>query len=189
MLFDQLPSSNLTTLSEKTSAVLAFLDSNGEIGSLEEPKLYVRGKIPLRWGRFGSPELNCVFFGGTTGTMFVGLGGSYHNVLGASKATARPDSVSATQELVGILLAERLGRPQCMIPDAVKDAIESMEGALPEWMEFVAVVIQHFVEFRVLLGSPLFVAKCSEPDMFEGSERTGVHASEAKKPKVGQGVP
>lgn len=75
----------------KLDAVLAHLARAGLIGTIDEPKEYFAGAMPMRWGPCVFPYLPekltltsspLVYFGGSTKTTVVGLGGSANHVIG-----------------------------------------------------------------------------------------------------------
>jgi hypothetical protein len=76
----------------KLDAVLAHLARAGLIGTIDEPKEYFAGTMPMRWGpcvfpglpeKFNSTSSPLVYFGGYTFKTVVGLGGSASHVIGA----------------------------------------------------------------------------------------------------------
>ena len=71
----------------KLEAVLAHLARADRIGTIDQPKEYFAGDIPMRWGPclFIDPQLTpspLVYFGGVTEKTVVGLGGSAKHVIG-----------------------------------------------------------------------------------------------------------
>jgi Family of unknown function (DUF7019) len=79
----------------KLEAALARLARAGRIGTIDEPKEYFAGDIPMRWGPCVFPFVPdltpspLVYFGGATETTIVGLGGSAKHVIGeVGSATA-----------------------------------------------------------------------------------------------------
>ena len=96
------------TTEEMLKAVIKKIEDSGEVGTADDPKTYVKGTLPMRWGLFndlGRPqeEPPLVYFGGKTEQTVFGLGGSSRHVIsvcGASNTSSR----SATPELVAHLL-------------------------------------------------------------------------------------
>jgi|HubBroStandDraft_5_1064220.scaffolds.fasta_scaffold06411_7 hypothetical protein len=93
---------------DKLKAVLARIEESGEVGTVDEPKSYFKGTLPMKWGMyrdFGRPEGEppLVYFGGKTRKTIFGLGGSTRHVLGFEGATAT-SSRSSTPYLVAHLL-------------------------------------------------------------------------------------
>jgi hypothetical protein len=72
----------------RLEAVLADLARAGRIGTIDEPKEYFTGAMPMRWGPCAFPFVPqltpspLVYFGGITKTTVVGLGGSATHVIG-----------------------------------------------------------------------------------------------------------
>ena len=72
----------------KLCAVLADLARAGRIGTVDEPKEYFAGAMPMRWGPCAFPAVPqltpspLVYFGGNTEKTIVGLGGSATHVMG-----------------------------------------------------------------------------------------------------------
>jgi hypothetical protein len=162
-------------------SVLRELRKAGRIGTVEEPKDYFGGTMPMRWGPYGmsfpreaSP---LVYFGGVTEQTIVGLGGSAKHVIGNS-GSASPHSHSVTPYLIGHLTKE-LGEsggaadltssagPKDMTLMAVHLATTQMPGPSEE-LEFVAKRLAYGPSpypdrdenhgMQVLLGTPLYVA-------------------------------
>jgi hypothetical protein len=72
----------------KLEAVLADLAKVGQIGTVDEPKQYFAGAMPMRWGPCSFPHFPdlglspLVYFGATTERTVLGLGGSAAHVIG-----------------------------------------------------------------------------------------------------------
>src|SRR5262249_7822444 len=81
----------------KTKLVVCFLEEQGMVGNVDDPRAYFKGQLKLRWGPYGRREL--VYFGGETKDTILGLGGSRIHVIGQVGAS-RPHSHSATRDLV-----------------------------------------------------------------------------------------
>ncbi len=160
--------------------VVRHLDDFGDVGTVDAPGQYVRGRLPMRWGPLPLGPSPLVYFGGRTERPIVGLGGASGHVLGAPVPTQ--GAAPAEQELpfapstapgllAGLTAAVTAdgadGAPQ---PDAlasVQLANRTLRGAEQE-VEFLAKRLLHgpipYPELdghdgvTVLLGSPLFVA-------------------------------
>ena len=99
-------------LDQKLRLVEEELDARQLVGSLEEPKTYFKGTMPMRWGLFDDgghrPENEpaLVYFGGFDKDvpLIVGLGGSSKHVTGHEGASSTW-SRSATPEIVRWLVA------------------------------------------------------------------------------------
>src|SRR5688572_14875697 len=106
---------------DKLRAVERELEERQLIGTLDEPKDYVKGIMKMRWGLFDDSgrrpedEPPLVFFGGfdPAEPLAVGLGGSSRHVVGHEGATST-QSRSSTGAMVRWLLAgqERDGPPE-----------------------------------------------------------------------------
>jgi hypothetical protein len=91
-------------------AVIERLESSGQVGTVEEPNLYIKGSMPMRWGMYNDlgvrdPDQGpLVYFGGldTDAQILLALGGSSKHVIGHEGATSTY-SRSATPELVDAL--------------------------------------------------------------------------------------
>lgn len=171
---------------EKLKTIVRYLDAQDQIGTVDDPKAYFRGELPMRWGSYGSSISETsplVYFAGSTPLTEVGLGGSRHHVLG-SRGRDREvgfDSASATPAMTRILtrgLAEDTavkpeetfsvaGRPYTaatLLPIAIHNAILQMDrlGGPAQTLEFVArrlfLADSEGRRPRTLLGTPLFVA-------------------------------
>lgn len=168
---------------DKLKTVLQELDAAELIGTVEEPKEYVEGILPMRWGLFrdwGRPaeEPPLVYFGGRTKTTLFGFGGSSRHVMGNVGASAT-GSRSVTPNLVAHLLdglampldgwradRKRSGDDDLDTYEAIALATDNLKG--PEQnLEFCAKTLLsgEFVNrktaTKVLLGSPLYVALAS----------------------------
>jgi hypothetical protein len=167
----------------RLEAVIKFLNENGYVGPIDEPRGYVGDTLPMRWGPH-QDEPDLVYFGGSTERTIVGLGGSVSNVIGSPPAHSAAMSQSATPALVASLEARM---------DAGLDDVEAGEGAGKgrslddqqqalgaahiatadlrgpvQSLEFLAKTLirgpspfpqrDQFDDMSVLLGSPLYVA-------------------------------
>jgi uncharacterized protein DUF7019 len=100
---------------DKLKAVIREIESLDLVGTVDEPKDYVKGTLPMRWGLYrgaGRPdeEPPLVYFGGRTSNTLFGLGGSSKHVIGNFGASST-GSRSVTPHLVAHLL-QGLGVPQ-----------------------------------------------------------------------------
>ena len=178
----------VVSLDEKLRAVEEELDYRQLIGSLDDPKEYTRGIMPMRWGLYDDmgerPESEpaLVYFGGfdKDGPLVVGLGGSARHVTGHQGASSTY-SRSATPVLVKWLLAgiEHGGSPKLPQWDTAFDmhdlyaAIAIAQHYLKpptQNLEFVAKVLtigrvdgyEAFIgvsSAKVILATPLWVAQ------------------------------
>jgi hypothetical protein len=132
----------------KLDALLADLARGGRIGTIDEPKEYFAGAMPMRWGPCAFPSVPqltpspLVYFGGATETTVVGLGGSAKHVIGAV-GSAMPGAHSCLPYFI-LQLRKELGES---LPLSLEDENQSlmavyeatMRGKGPsQELEFVA---------------------------------------------------
>ena len=152
----------------------------GDVGTVDAPGQYVRGRLPMRWGPLPLGPSPLVYFGGRTERTIVGLGGASGHVLGApvptqGAAPAEQELPFAPSTAPGLLAgltaavtadgADGAPRPDALA--SVQLANRTLRGAEQE-VEFLAKRLLHgpipYPELdghdgvTVLLGSPLFVA-------------------------------
>jgi uncharacterized protein DUF7019 len=167
---------------DRLNALIEALDASDEVGTIDEPRSYFRGTMPMKWGMFndaGRPdgEAPLVYFGGQSRKTIFGLGGSTRHVLGFEGASST-GSRSATPSLVAHLLQsldidptgwrafgpDRDTREVC---EAVAIATYKLKGPVQN-LEFVARTLvtgkaRHtiFTDDKTrycVLGTPLYVA-------------------------------
>jgi hypothetical protein len=164
----------------KLDAILADLGQGGRIGTIDEPKEYFAGTIPMRWGPCAfelAPQLTpspLVYFGGATKRTVVGLGGSAKHVIG-EVGSAKPGAHSCLPYFI-LQLRKELGE-SLPIPSENEDQslmavyVATMNGKGPsQELEFVAKRLAYGpcpAKFfsskkpekeKVLVGTPLYVA-------------------------------
>ena len=170
---------NEKTIYDKLDLVSSYLENEGTIGTVDFPKQYFNGILPMRWGFYGRDEKSqLVYFGGVTdaGTV-LGLGGSIHHVLGKERGSIHTHSNSLPFAITN-KLNEELNIP--LTPrdefemegqsrtfalndesylEAVKLATHQMEGPLQN-LEFLAQKLVAGGEDRkkIVLGTPIYVA-------------------------------
>ena len=91
-------------------AVVRALEKAGKVGTITNPKDYVKGIMPMKWGLYAggvideAPDGPLVYFGGldVDKRKLVALGGSSNNVVGHEGATSTT-SLSVTQSIVAAL--------------------------------------------------------------------------------------
>ena len=167
----------------KLDAVLADLARGGHIGTIDEPKEYFRGAMPMHWGPCAFPFVPqltpspLVYFGGATETTVVGLGGSAKHVIG-EVGSAMPGAHSCLPYFI-LQLRKELGEA---LPIPLEDQDQSlmavywatMKGKGPsQELEFVAKRLAYGLcpakffstkkpeKEKVLVGTPLYVAMCT----------------------------
>jgi hypothetical protein len=73
----------------KLALITRYLTHHGDVGTMDEPKAYFMGTLPMRWGelrdwkdRVGPAGSPAIYFVGETDATVVALGGSMRHVLG-----------------------------------------------------------------------------------------------------------
>lgn len=167
-------------------AVTERLEYDRLVGTLEEPNLYVKGIMPMRWGMYNdlgrrdAAEGPLVYFGGLDKDMpmLLALGGSSKHVLGHEGATSTY-SRSSTPELVDALCRgietgkfERIHpaeeREESTIYTAIAIAqhylrppTQNLEFFAKTLMEGDITGVEMYIgidKTKVILGTPLYVA-------------------------------
>jgi hypothetical protein len=85
----------------KLQIVIDYIEEHMAVGTVDSPKAYFRGTMPIKWGPYGSRE-PVVYFGGATKKTVLGLGGSLHHVIGRETGE-QVHSHSATPYLLAVL--------------------------------------------------------------------------------------
>ena len=72
----------LQTRIEKLRLVVNYIEKNMEVGTVDQPKTYFKGSLPMRWGLYraqhlGQADKGIVYFGGETAETILGLGAHY----------------------------------------------------------------------------------------------------------------
>lgn len=170
--------------------VIRELEATGQVGTIREPRDYIKSVLPMRWGIYSENGIGqgddgpLVYFGGLDNetTTLVGLGGSSKYVMGHEGASGT-SSLSYTQKLVSVLLhgLEHGAAPPPLYEDrAVEESVIYSAVAIAQHrirpptqsLEFVAKTLMvgkaHSVEryigiasTRVIIGTPLYVALVS----------------------------
>lgn len=146
--------------------VVRYLDDFADVGTVDEPGQYFRGRMPMRWGPVMS---SLVYFGGATERTVVGLGGAAGHLHG-EKGVADPFAPSSLPGIVeglrGVLAADgATGQPEALA--AAHLAHRQLRGT-EQHLEFVAKRLAYgpspypeldpYEGMNVLVGSPIFVA-------------------------------
>jgi hypothetical protein len=76
-----------STRYSKLKVVSAFIENHETIGTVDDPKEFFSGVMPMRWGPVGQDNV-MVYFGGVTDRTILGLGGSLKHVIGSSEGTS-----------------------------------------------------------------------------------------------------
>ena len=171
-------------------AVMRALEKAGEVGTVSEPKSYIKGTMPMRWGIYGDRGMEeqedgpLVYFGGVDKKrgILLALGGSSKHVMGHAGAT-NTTSLSFTQLLVKALLSgieygsarlayfEGQQTSDAVICEAIAIAQHNIHPPT-QTLEFFAKTLmiseihnaKRYIgipEAKVILGTPLYVALVS----------------------------
>lgn len=79
--------SSASSLPAKLAAVCHFIKRHQEVGTYEEPKMYISGTLPLKFGVVSEYASDIAFFGNTVGTQTVSLIGASESFVGQAKRT------------------------------------------------------------------------------------------------------
>ena len=166
------------TLYDKLDLISSYLEKEGSIGTVDSPRQYFKGILPMRWSSYGRDEKSqLVYFGGNTdaGTV-LGLGGSMDHVLGKEKVSSPANSHSLPfaianklsmelnipltpgdkYEIEGVSRTFALNDESYL--EATSLATDQMEGPLQN-LEFLAQkLLAGGDERKVVLGTPIYVA-------------------------------
>lgn len=170
---------------DKLKAIIEALEQSQIVGTVDEPKEYVKGMLPMRWGIYrdaGRPteEPPLVYFGGRTEQTIFGFGGSSRHVEG-NAGCAATGSRSVTPFLVTHLLEgmqtegwnayRTLGmNDEQSTWEAIALATDNIRPPDQNLEFFSKTLLQgrhpdsktgRKENIRVLLGSPLYVALAS----------------------------
>jgi hypothetical protein len=179
---------------DKLKAVIAELESQELIGTLEDNKPYIKSIFPMRWGVYDDSKLRpdnegpLVWFSGIQNRLLLGLGGSSHHIEGCYGMTSTA-SRSSTAALVNFLRTgmetgetKSLRRPwhephdyDCEIGSAMALANHYLRGPVQN-LEFVAKVLwsgdpTEIIPWdsdghgRAILATPLYVAQVDPMDV------------------------
>jgi hypothetical protein len=121
---------------DKLRAVVAELETQQLVGTIEERKPYIKGIFPMKWGLYDDSGMRpnnegpLVYFGGIQDGMLLGLGGSSHHVIGLYGLSST-GSRSATPVLVAFL---RSGLDSGEVPSLYRSVPRDDMGELYEAM-------------------------------------------------------
>jgi hypothetical protein len=166
------------TRQARLAAVCRAIDTS-EVGTVEDPQLYVRGSAPMKYGRYPvsrkGPKDVVFFVGHGTGSRLVALGGTAHHLVGSTGE--RPWSNSGIASLLDALRTESF-RISGGVKPPRPDHDLGLPGAWPaeaaqvwrehpgpeQQVEFLALKLAVTSDYPlwggpdVLLGSPIYVA-------------------------------
>ena len=173
------------TLYSKLKIVVDYIENHMDVGSVDSPREYFKGVLPMCWGPHGQglepiDKGKVVYFGGWTDRTILGLGGSLKHVIGSTDAVSPDSSHSLTPFLLAALYEElKLRKLKRYYEDIMSDPKfrEDRKAreyytllAVSESTRYIAGPMQH-LEFlakrllegeienmHVLLGTPIYVA-------------------------------
>ncbi len=121
----------------RLKVVQSYIEHHFDVGTVEAPRTYFKGALPMRWGPISAPsspsETKWVFLAGSTGQTTLGLAGSRGHLIGNNEGAAGfPDRGSMYGNTAAIvndlrpLLASHLTSQPLQAPDS----IEFLDGPL-----------------------------------------------------------
>lgn len=192
-------SENAVDADDMLKAIIERLESSGQVGTLEDPSLYIKGVMPMRWGMYNdlgrrdADQGPLVYFGGldADARMLLALGGSSKHVLGHEGATSTY-SRSSTPELVDALCRGiesgqyepppwdderetegRVYRAIAMAQHYLRPPTQNLEFFAKTLMVGKTYGVEQYIgieDAKVILGTPLFVALAAP---FPSDEHSG----------------
>lgn len=154
----------------KLEIILKFIRKNFGVGTIDDPKDYFEGTLPMRWGRWGETkeEQQVVYFGAVSGRTVLGLGGSISHIKGPHGDSTVSISPSFDYNYLLNVLQKELNLSSEDISLGIVDAATRSMTGLEQRLEFVAKrLLEGPIESaeksptHILLGSPLYVALAS----------------------------
>jgi hypothetical protein len=153
----------------KLAVVTNYLESEGQVGTIDVPNAYLRAKVVMTWGQPQSATEtdDTVYFAADTGPLLVLLAGSPKHLVGGTAPSFDTPSGSLTPQ---ILRSLRRFQRKDAAPDA-ESAAELVEHAVrwhvgaDDTLEFLARRLLHDTGARsgrkskpIFLGSPVWVS-------------------------------
>jgi len=173
----------------KLGKVVTWIENYGNLGTVDNPSEYVYDRMEMRWGFLdtGSPsEISpVVWFGGQTEQTVVGLAGSAHHLLGATKPSDGASSYSLLPFIEPYLYKaineaspHALDRDLLYLDDHKHLALEGVYAAttrmnaIPQTLEFFGerLLVGKTRNRKILLVSPIYVATWFNPYADEETE-------------------
>ncbi|HEU0012902.1 MAG TPA: SAVMC3_10250 family protein [Longimicrobium sp.] len=185
------PNDESPSVEEQWALVERELRKRNLVGTIQEPKEYFAGKIPMRWGLFDDQgnrpqgDAPLVFFGGIDRAeeIIVGLGGSSVHVVGHEGATSTYSRSTSPAIVSWILAGLADAEPQCLWGDPEGERQQVLQGVAIALhylrpptltLQFLAKTLlagkiwghEHMTGLstaRGLLGTPLYVCMVDPP--------------------------
>lgn len=168
-------------------AVIAQLEADGQVGSVYEPNLYIKGVMPMRWGMYNDCGMRdpvqglLVYFGGldVDEKVLVGLGGSSKHVMGHEGATGTSSRSSTPALVTALQQGIESGKPELRRRGDPRDEEDDVYTAMAIAQHYLRPPTQNLEFFAktlmtgstggcesyigisnvtVVLGTPLYVA-------------------------------
>jgi hypothetical protein len=160
---------------EKLNLIIRYLKEESAVGTVDSPKEYFEGVLPMQWGPFAYPRgenSDLIYFGDTTtsGTI-LGLGGSMHHRVGEQRGESTIHSVSSAPAILAFLSKEldvpsRWRQYSADLEDTLYNVMVATRGSFgpTQNLEFVAKRLlegSHFPWYdgHIVLGTPIYVAQ------------------------------
>jgi hypothetical protein len=169
------------------NAVIQKLEESGQVGTVYEPNLYIKGIMPMRWGMYDDsgqrdPDNGpLVYFGGldTQQGVLLGLGGSSKHVMGHEGATSTYSRSSTPALVTALCRGIESGKPEPPDSDDPRSAEDSVYRAMAIAQHYLRPPTQNLEFFakrlmsgetceceqyigvsdvKAILGTPLYVA-------------------------------
>lgn len=164
----------MAELPAQVAAVASYLKGEHAVGSIDNPRKWIAGSLPMRWGCISEYASDIAFFGGATGGKTIALVGASDSVIGTSQsAGANHGPLYYKMKFLNSLFEEfgfKASRYNNVPLDALEDDPELKQpgyadlvglalNTFPdteENLEFLALVLKN--EPNLIVATPLYVA-------------------------------
>ena len=165
----------------KLQIVVNFIENNFDVGTVDKPKNYVKGVIPMRWGPFylgtvqpGLGNSGLVWFGGFTPTTVVGLGGSSKHIIGGhyGDSYVRDSSLPSILDAIAQMKDDKIKESEISDRDrdSCLDLIDWHTRTMPGPVQRL-----EFLAKRLLEGEGLHAGLPTREDFHDPEMRRGTH--------------
>jgi len=163
-----------TELPARVAAVQSYLRKENAVGSIENPRQWTEGTMPMRWGRVSEEASDIAFFGGVAGKKRVALIGSSDSLIGTPQSAEANhgglyyqlkffNAINPMLESKGFKAGDSTLTAPHEESSVVQNNYASLVGialdALPsseQSLDFLALVLQN--EPNLIVATPLYVA-------------------------------
>ena len=161
----------------KVQIVSEYIEKHLDVGSVDAPSTYFKGTLAMKYKFLESTykKTGAVFFGGTTESKFIGLGGSMHHLIGSNPESLRIQSYSPLFFLLNILAKDAKTNVNTKVEDYPPDdfswithlitAVTTMKTPSQRFEFLAKTLIQgsvnssmSFSQSYAVLGTPIYVA-------------------------------